>query len=92
MIANQLQSAITIGRKVTGRFLRLNFYKHALYLNSGIGTQHGQDFFNMAVCNEQLLRTMLGDRFRQYTGVMTFDNLGGRHLVTVSEFEIDMFQ
>lgn len=46
----------------------------------------------MAICNENLIRTMLNDKYRQFAGVMFFDNLGGRNLVTVSEFEIDMFQ
>ena len=63
-----------------------------MYLSSGIGTRHGQDFMNMAICNENLIRTMLNDNYRQFSGVMYFDNLGGRNLVTVSEFEIDMYQ
>ncbi len=46
----------------------------------------------MAICNENLIRTMLNDNYRQFSGVMYFDNLGGRNLVTVSEFEIDMYQ
>jgi hypothetical protein len=92
MVINQLQSAITVGRKVIGRYIRLNFNKHHLYVTSGIGTQHGQDFINMAIANENLIRTMLRDNYRQFSGVMFFDNLGGRNLVTVSEFEIDMYQ
>lgn len=92
MTINQLQSAVTIGRKVLGRYLRLNFYKHNLYMNSGIGTTHGQDFINMAICNENLVRTMLNDNVRQFSGVMRLENLGTRNLVTVSEFEIDMYQ
>lgn len=35
---------------------------------------------------------MLNDNYRQYSGVMYFDNLGGRNLVTITEFEIDMYQ
>lgn len=61
-------------------------------MNSGIGTTHGQDFINMAICNENLVRTMLNDNVRQFSGVMRLENLGTRNLVTVSEFEIDMYQ
>ena len=86
MVINQLQSAITLGRKTNGRCLRMNFNKKSVYLSSGIGTQHGQDFMNMAICNENLTRTMLQDAYRQFSGVMYFDNLGGRSLVTISEF------
>jgi hypothetical protein len=96
MIENQLKSAITIGRKVVGKYMRLNFYKKGLYLSSGIGTQHGQDFINMAICNENLIRTMLNDNYRQFSGIIPFSSLDGyssiRILVTVTEFEIDMFQ
>lgn len=63
-----------------------------MYITSGVGTRHGQDFMNMAICNENLIRTMLNDNYRQFSGVMYFDNLGGRNLVTITEFEIDMYQ
>jgi hypothetical protein len=38
MVRNQLKSAITIGKRVTGKYLRLNFNRKGLYLSSGIGT------------------------------------------------------
>lgn len=50
----------------------------------------------MAICNENLIRAMLNENYRQFSGIMYFDSLDGksavRTLVTVTEFEIDMFQ
>jgi hypothetical protein len=61
-------------------------------VTSGIGTHHGQDFINMAITNENLIRTMLRDNYMQFSSVMFLDSLGGRNLVTVSEFEFDIYQ
>lgn len=46
----------------------------------------------MLVCNETLLRSMQKDNYRQFQGIVFFENLGGRMLVTVTEFEIDLEQ
>ena len=44
----------------------------------------------MLICNENLLRTMQKDNYRQFQGIVFFENFGGRMLVTVTEFQIEV--
>ncbi|CDW88809.1 UNKNOWN [Stylonychia lemnae] len=87
MVINQLQSMLQINSKLNGSYLKLNFN-----IRRDRNVNLGQNYLNMLICNENLLRQMQKDNYRQFQGIVYFENLGGRMLVTVTEFIIDVEQ
>ena len=85
MVINQIQSMMSISRKLNGSYLKLNFN-----IRRDKNINLGQNYINMLICNENLLRTMQKDNYRQFQGIVFFENFGGRMLVTVTEFQIEV--
>ena len=61
MVVNQLQSLLSINKKLNGKYLKVNLNVH-----KDKQVNLGQDYINMMICNETLLRQIWNDKYRQF--------------------------